>query len=162
MELDEVNETILYVLQRDARRVTTREIGEQAGVSASTVRNRIERLEDEGVIRGYYPEIDYDGAGLQLRVLFVCSATGHERGAVIERVRDVSGVVGIRKLVDGTEDVQIEAVGTDTDDVARISDEVSELGLQIANSTVVTSTHQQPFDHFGERFVDETRDDRSD
>lgn len=162
MELDEVNKAILYALQRDSRRVTTREIGERAGVSASTVRNRIERLEGEDVIRGYYPEIDYDRAGLQLHVLFVCSAADLERDAVIERIGDVSGVVEIREFVDGTENVQIEAVGTDTDDIARVSDEMSELGLRIVNSTVVTSTYQQPFDHFGERFVDETPDELSD
>lgn len=46
MDLDGIDEGILYLLQRDARRITTKEMTEQVGVSASTVRNRIDRLEE--------------------------------------------------------------------------------------------------------------------
>lgn len=159
MELDDVNKAILYVLQQDSRQITTREMAEQIGVSASTVRNRIERMEEEDVIRGYYPEIDYDTAGLQLHMLFICSAPGVERNALAETARNVSGVVRIQEVLDGTENVQIEAVGTDTDDIARVSDELSELGLSVVNSKVVKDSYIQPFDHFGEGIVEETNDD---
>lgn len=54
-------------------------MSDRIGVSASTVRNRIEMMESEGVIRGYHPEIDYDAAGLQLHMLFICSAENPER-----------------------------------------------------------------------------------
>ncbi|ADB61868.1 putative transcriptional regulator, AsnC family [Haloterrigena turkmenica DSM 5511] len=155
MELDDVNKGILYVLQHDSRQITTREMADRIGVSASTIRNRIERLEEEGVIRGYYPEIDYDNAGLQLHVLFVCSASGVERSALAETARNVSGVVSVQEVLDGTENVRIEAVGTDTDDIARVGDELSAIGLSIANSKVFKSSHRQPFDHFGEQLVDE-------
>jgi DNA-binding Lrp family transcriptional regulator len=40
-------------------------MGDVVDVSASTVRNRIDRLEQEGVIRGYHADVAYDTAGLQ-------------------------------------------------------------------------------------------------
>lgn len=155
MDLDETNRAVLYILQRDARRITTQEMAEQIGVSASTVRNRIEELENEGIIRGYHPIVDYDKAGLQLHVLFICTAPNPERERLAKQARDVSGVVTIQEVLNGKENVQIEAVGTETDDIARVSDELSSLGFEVINSKILKSYHQQPFDHFGEHLIDE-------
>lgn len=154
MDLDETNRAVLYILQRDARRITTQEMAEQIGVSASTVRNRIEELENEGIIRGYHPIVDYDKAGLQLHVLFICTAPNPERERLAKQARDVSGVVTIQEVLNGKENVQIEAVGTETDDIARVSDELSSLGFEVINSKILKSYHQQPFDHFGEHLID--------
>lgn len=161
MELDDVNKAILFLLQQDSRRITTHEMAERVDVSASTIRNRIETMEAEGIIEGYYPEIDYDKAGLQLHMLFICSAPSLEREALATDARDVSGVVGIHEVLNGTENIQIEAVGTDTDDVGRVSDELSDLGLTVVNSKVLKSSYIQPFDHFGEQLVDEPNDEHA-
>lgn len=156
MDLDDTNKAVLYLLQRDARGLTTREMADRIGVSASTVRNRIEQLESEGIIRGYHPDVDYDKAGLQLHVLFICSAPNPERERLAREAREVSGVVTIQEVLNGTDNVQIEAVGTDTDDIARVSDELSELGFDVVNSKILKSFHKQPFDHFGQHLVDES------
>lgn len=49
-DLDDVDRSVLYVLQQDARGTTAQEITDQVEVSASTVRNRTETLEDARVI----------------------------------------------------------------------------------------------------------------
>lgn len=155
MNLDDTDKGILYMLQNDARDVTTEEMAEEVGVSASTVRNRIEKMEERGVIRGYHPDVDYDRAGLQLHVFFICRAPNPRREQLAKKARDVNGVVTIHEVLNGEENVQIEAVSTDTDDMARITEELSERGLDVVNSKVLKSTHIQPFDHFGEHIVDE-------
>ncbi|WP_276245564.1 MULTISPECIES: AsnC family transcriptional regulator [unclassified Haladaptatus] len=43
--LDAVDKGVIYALQQNARDATTLAVGEQLDVSASTIRNRIERLE---------------------------------------------------------------------------------------------------------------------
>ena len=58
MTLDDVDRTILHALQEEARTTTAEEMGGEAGVSASTIRNRIEKLEKNGIIRGYHPHIN--------------------------------------------------------------------------------------------------------
>ncbi|WP_254531567.1 Lrp/AsnC family transcriptional regulator [Natrinema gelatinilyticum] len=155
MDLDETNKAVLYLLQRDARRITTREMADRIGVSASTVRNRIEQLESEGIISGYHPVVDYDKAGLQLHVLFICTAPNPQREQLAVAARNVSGVVTIQEVLNGKENVQVEAVGTETDDIARISDELCDLGLEIVNSKILKSSYKQPFDHFGKHVIDD-------
>lgn len=51
-DLDDVDRSILYMLQQDARNSTAQDIADRAGVSASTVRNRIDQLEADGIIEG--------------------------------------------------------------------------------------------------------------
>lgn len=155
MDLDETNKAVLYLLQRDARRITTREMADRIGVSASTVRNRIEQLESEGIISGYHPVVDYDKAGLQLHVLFICTAPNPQREQLAVAARNVSGVVTVQEVLNGKENVQVEAVGTETDDIARISDELCDLGLEIVNSKILKSSYKQPFDHFGKHVIDD-------
>lgn len=154
MKLDDTDKGILYLLQQDARRITTKEMAERVGVSASTVRNRIERLEERDIIRGYHPDVDYDEAGLQLHVEMICSAPNPRRAEFAKAARDVDGVVAIREVLNGNENVQIDAVGTNSDDVARITDELSDIGLDVVNTKIIKDTHIQPFNHFGEHVVE--------
>jgi len=123
-------------------------------VSASTVRNRINRMEDAGVVQGYHPEIDYDKAGLQLHAIFICSAPNAGREDLAEAALEVGGVVVVHEVINGSDNVQIEAVGTDTDDMARINDELSDLGLDVVNSKILKSRRVQPFNHFGKQITE--------
>ena len=100
IRLDDVDRGILHALQQDARSSTAAEMGETVGVSASTVRNRIQRLEEAGVITGYNPDIDYEQANYQLHVIIVCRAPPSERSELADRVMDVTGVVTVRRTVD--------------------------------------------------------------
>lgn len=61
--LDELNVRLLKELTTDPRLRTT-ELARRLGVSAPTVRERVARLEEYGVIRGYRLEIDPAALGL--------------------------------------------------------------------------------------------------
>ena len=50
--MDELDQEILDILRRDARAPYT-EIAEQVGTSEGTVRNRVERLTEEGIIERF-------------------------------------------------------------------------------------------------------------
>lgn len=145
MELDDVDRGILFMLQHDARSATAQEIADHVGVSASTVRNRIERLERQGVIRGYFPDIDYESANLPLRVLFVCTAPAMNRSDLGRRVAGVRGVIDVRELMTGRRNLHVEAVGTSTSEITRITDSIHELGLEIESSELLKDRTIQPF-----------------
>jgi len=147
-DLDEVDRGILHMLQLEARETTAQEIADTVGVSPSTVRNRIDQLEAEGVIRGYHPEIDYEAANLPLQILFICSAPPTERSELFEEVMDVHGVVDLRELMTGRRNIHIDVVGTSTKDITRITDAIHDLGLQIDSSELVQQRKRQPFNHF--------------
>lgn len=53
-EIDNIDERILYRLVEDARSTTAPDIADEVGVTDTTIRNRIGRLEENGVITGYH------------------------------------------------------------------------------------------------------------
>lgn len=151
-ELDEIDRGILHMLQTDARNNTTREIGEAVGVSAGTVRNRIEKLEETGVIQGYVPHLNYEKAGFQLKILLTCTANDPS-DALTRELLDEHGVVTVRKLLAGDENYHIQIIGTDTNDVSDIVDSIRDCGLEIVRSEVLDEEHIQPFNHFGKEIA---------
>ena len=61
--LDELNVRLLTELTADPR-LRTSELARRLGVSAPTVRERVARLEESGVIRGYRLDVDPAALGL--------------------------------------------------------------------------------------------------
>ncbi len=64
-QIDDINRRLLAELQDDAR-LTIAELGRRVALSAPAVAERIQRLEQRGVIRGYRAEIDPRALGLAL------------------------------------------------------------------------------------------------
>jgi Lrp/AsnC family leucine-responsive transcriptional regulator len=155
-DLDDVDRSILYLLQRDARNTTAQDIADSAGVSASTVRNRIDQLEEDGIIRGYHPEIDYEAANLPLQVTFVISAEPTNLAEFSEDIRGIQGVIDVREMLTGRRNIQVDVVGTSTADITRITDAIHDLGVEIESSEMMRQRHVQPFNHFFLQGTDET------
>jgi Lrp/AsnC family leucine-responsive transcriptional regulator len=63
--VDGTNRLILSELQDDAR-VTVAELGRRVGLSAPAVADRLQRMENEGVIRAYRADIDPRALGYSL------------------------------------------------------------------------------------------------
>lgn len=147
-DLDQIDRGILHLLQMDARHTTAKEIGDKTGVSPSTVRNRIDRLEADGVITGYQPLIDYEAANLPLQVLFVVTAPPTERTEVVEQLMEIKGVVEVRETLTGRRNIYVETVGTNTEDVTRMTDAIHDLGLEIESSDIMKQRRSRSFNHF--------------
>lgn len=146
--LDELDRYIIYALQVDARHTSSSDIADRMGVSASTVRNRIARLEEDGVIRGYHADIDYEEAGFQLYTLIICTAPIPEREEYVEQALEVEGVVDVQEVMTGEENVLVTAVGKDGDDLTRIGRELSAIGLQVVDEDIIRSHHTHPYHQF--------------
>lgn len=143
-ELDEIDEQILSILQDDARNNTNTLIGERVGVSPSTVGKRIKELERSGIIKGYKPDIDYDEAAFPLRVLFICTTGINERSDLIEEARSLRGVVSVRELMTGKENVHIEVVGQSNQDITHMATAIDSLGIDINEEILVKNEFHDP------------------
>jgi len=64
-KVEEINRKILSLLTGDGRMSFT-ELARKTGLSVSAVQQRVRRLEERGVIKGYVALIDSDQAGLPL------------------------------------------------------------------------------------------------
>lgn len=142
--LDEVDRQILHFLQEDARNNTNSAISDRIGVSPSTVGKRIKSLESEGIIKGYYPDVDYDRADYPLHVLFICTTTITERADLIQEVRDLTGVVSVQELMTGEENVHIEVVGSENDDITELATAIDDLPIDINEEILVKNEYPQP------------------
>ena len=136
------------MLQRDARNSTAQEIADRAGVSASTVRNRIDQLEADGIIQGYHPEIDYEAANLPLQVTFIVSSPPKRLEDNSEKLRGIQGVIDVREMLTGRRNLHVDVVGTSTSDLTRITDAIHDIGVEIESSDMMRTRHVQPFNHF--------------
>ena len=147
-DLDSVDRAIIHALQADARHTSSSTIAEEVGVSASTVRNRIGRLEEAGIVRGYHADIDYERAGYQLYTLIVCTAPIPDREALARAALDIEGVVSVREVMTGAENVHIGVVGTDGDDLSRIGRELNDLGFDIVDEDLIRNDFSNPYHGF--------------
>ncbi|WP_227377584.1 Lrp/AsnC family transcriptional regulator [Haladaptatus halobius] len=146
--LDELDRSILYALQQDSRHTSSGDIAEREGVSASTVRKRIQRLEEEGIITGYHVAIDYETAGLPLHAKLVCSAPIPQREELARQARDIPGVEAVREIMNGHNNVYINIIGTDHDDLSRIGQDLYELGLDIEDEQIIRNEYVCPYRGF--------------
>lgn len=147
--LDEVDRRILQLLQRDARNATAVEIAEEMAVSDGTVRNRIDRLEEQGVIEGYVPIVNYERAGYPLEMHISCTAPLPARQRLAEQAPQVGGVVAVSELMTGRNNIEITAVAPTHDGLTDTAKELHELGLQVESQDLISDRYVRPFDHFG-------------
>jgi len=147
--IDEIDRRILYYLARDARNTTASEIAEEMEVTAATIRNRIRQLEAEGVLRGYLADINYKSIEGHVTYQFSCTAPIPERDRLAQSALEVSGVVAVRELMTGKTNIAVTAVGSNTEDISRIAGELSDIGLQIEDESVIEGEYHQPYSPFG-------------
>jgi DNA-binding Lrp family transcriptional regulator len=87
MTLDETDRLILRALQREGR-LTSQELADKIGLSASQCARRRQRLEEDGIISGYRATIDVAKAGAAIIALIriVMSAHSKENAATFRRL----------------------------------------------------------------------------
>jgi Lrp/AsnC family leucine-responsive transcriptional regulator len=147
--LDQIDKRILYHLGRDARNTSAPDIAETVNVSPATVRNRIDQLETRGIIKGYHADIDYERAEGLLTNRFNCTSGSADREKLAKQVLQVSGVVNVREIMTGKEDLEVKAIASDTTELSRIGDAIQELGLEIEDQDIIKREHFHPYQPYG-------------
>ncbi|WP_436926507.1 Lrp/AsnC family transcriptional regulator [Halosimplex amylolyticum] len=149
-ELDDLDRAILHALQDDARKLSTSTIADRMDVASSTVRTRIRNLEEAGIITGYHADVDYEAAGFQLHTLIVCTAPVPDRERLAQEALEIEGVVAVREVMTGNENVHVEVVGRDGDDLSRIGRELDELGFEIEDEDIIRNEYVHPYSGFAD------------
>lgn len=155
--LDEVDRRIIHALMNDARNTSAPMIAEDLNVSAGTIRNRIERLEEDGVIQGYTAIINFERAGGRMTAVFICTAPGAEREQLALAVQSIPGVIHVRVLMLGRPDLQVVAVGDDTNDLRRVAEALAQMDISIEDEELLQTQLHSPYQPFGP-----TAEERSD
>lgn len=83
---------LLKLLQENAR-LSFRQIGEAIGLTAPAVTERVRRLEDAGVIKGYRAEVDLPSLGLPITAFVHLTSNSPQSLAFRKAVLDMPEVV---------------------------------------------------------------------
>lgn len=146
--LDNIDRQILHALMDDARNTSAPMIAENLSVSAGTIRNRIDRLEEEGIIQGYTATIDFERADGRLTSLYMCTVPAADRERLALAAQAIPGVIDVRILMAGRRDLHVVAVGEDTEDLREIARSLSELDIQIEDEELLQTEIQSPYTPF--------------
>lgn len=146
--LDEIDRRIIYDLMVDARNTSAPMIAEEVNVSPGTIRNRIDSLEENGVIKGYTATVDFEKAEGRLTSLYMCTVPAAERERLALEVQSIPGVVNVRVLMAGKRDLHVVAVGEDTEDLRRIARELSELDIEVEDEELLQTEINSPYAPF--------------
>ncbi|TYL37621.1 AsnC family transcriptional regulator [Natronococcus pandeyae] len=149
IRLDDVNKRIIHALMGDARNTSAPMIAEEVGVSPATIRNRINQLEDAGIIKGYHANVDFDAADDMLTTLYVATAPVEERARLAQQARTITGVVNVREFMAGRANLHVLAVGSDVEGVNDVARELTSLGLDIDDEKLVRTEQFQSYHPFG-------------
>ena len=95
--LDGTNRRLLLELQGDAR-LTLAELGRRVGLSPPAVAERIQRLEQEGVIAGYRAELSPRALGYSLSAILRVRPAPRELQKVAELARETPEVVECHRV----------------------------------------------------------------
>ena len=95
--LDEVNIRILEELRREPR-LTMTALGRRVGMSAPAVTERVRRLEEAGIIRGYRLDLDAAALGLPLTAYIRVRPDPGQLPRVAELARSIPEVVECHRI----------------------------------------------------------------
>ena len=93
--MDQTDFAILEALQQNAREKKS-VLAREMGIPATTLQERIRRLESKGVIEGYRASINPEKLGLSVQAFIAVSLKNHESNAIRQFERGVADIPCIR------------------------------------------------------------------
>lgn len=138
--LDETDTKLLELLQANAR-TSAVDLAENLGVSDNTIHNRIDQLEEAGVIEGYTAIVNHDATELNFTWLIICTARISDRKAVAENASSLPGVIEVTELMTGQRNLHIKVIGAEKQDVTHLAGQLDNLNLEINDEILLRDEH---------------------
>lgn len=108
MKLDSINWKILECLQQNARQSNT-QIAKHVGISSPAVAERIKKMEDVGIIEGYFAKVSHFETDHQLKAIITLRAFMGRLKPFLQTVTTFDEVVNCYRIT-GNENIVMEVV----------------------------------------------------
>jgi len=145
MKLDALNRKIIKCLQTNARQ-SNAEIGRQVGISSPAVSERIKKMEDAGIIKGYFANVSPFECGYQLNAIITLRAFMGKLKPFLSRVKKYDEVLNCYRIT-GNENIVMEVVLKNQKHLESFIDQLITYGetkTQIVLSQVVENNEVKP------------------
>jgi DNA-binding Lrp family transcriptional regulator len=136
MTYENLDAKLINALLGDGR-ASLRSLAEELDVSVTTVSNHLRDLEDQGVIEGYTPRVNYDALGYDVTAIIQLKVEGSALPDITERLRGHKQMTTVYEV---TGDYDVIAVGKfeDTDGMnAQIKELLTDADIRESNTSVV-------------------------
>jgi len=138
--VDAVDRKIVTLLRENARR-SFKDIGKHVHLSAPAVKRRVDRLEDEGVIRGYTAVVDPAAFGWHTEAFVDLFCDGRMPGEAIKRAVKEEPAVVSAHTVAGEASALLHVMAEDTRDLELALERIRKVdGVDRTVTEVVLST----------------------
>jgi DNA-binding Lrp family transcriptional regulator len=127
-------------------RASLRSLAEDLDVSVTTVSNHLSDLEEQGIIQGYTPKVDYDELGYDVTAIVQLKVEGSSLPEVTDSLQEHKQMISVYEV---TGDYDIIAIGkfSDTDGMnEQIKTLLTDPEIKESNTSVVlnaASEHEQ-------------------
>jgi Lrp/AsnC family leucine-responsive transcriptional regulator len=142
-DLDATDLAILDQLQRNCKQPLA-EIGKQVGLTASSVVERIKKLEDAGVVRGYVALVDARSVGKDVTA-FIGVSISHPR-AFEPFEKEIESAADVLEChhVTGQHTLMLKVKTESTETLEQLIDQIRRIeGVTRTETMVVLSTHTE-------------------
>ena len=139
MTYENLDKRLINALLSDGR-ASLRSLAEDLDVSVTTVSNHLSDLEEDGIIQGYTPVVDYGEVGYDVTAIIQLKVEGSALPDITERLQDHRQMVSVYEV---TGDHDIVAIGkfTDTDHMNEgIKELLIDPDIKESNTSVVLNT----------------------
>lgn len=139
INLDEISLKILALLQKNARMSFT-EIGNEIGLTSSSVAERVRKLEESGIIENYTINLNHEKIGFPIVAVMLVSFAGvftQQEKSIVDTLAKYYQVTECIRIT-GKNDFLIKILVTSMEEFKIINDEVAKYG-QVETSLVVTN-----------------------
>ncbi|WP_123535247.1 Lrp/AsnC family transcriptional regulator [Halosimplex salinum] len=138
-DMDDTDRRIIGALLQNGR-ASASELAEHAEIATATAAKRLQRLEEEGVIGGYQPEVDYESFGYEVTAVFRLDVDGTGLATVVDDLRDTGHMVGVYEVT-GEDDVVAVGKFEDTQTLnAQIKSLLTHPEVRSARTSIVLDT----------------------
>nr|MDO8084311.1 Lrp/AsnC family transcriptional regulator [Candidatus Sigynarchaeum springense] len=136
--MDDLDRKILAELQKDAR-VPFRKISELHGISIGTVHNRLKKLKDDGILKGFVPVLDNQKLGFTIIALVYIKVEGGHLQDIEAQLGKFTEINVIFKT-SGIYDLVLIARFQNMIDFSSFNNKVSKLLFMKAETNIVLDT----------------------
>lgn len=144
MKLDNLDRHLLRELESDARQ-SFRDLSKKTGVSVVTVAQRVRKMEEEGIIRGYAGDINQEKLGYEITTITEVTVSKGKLVEVQERIAKLNSVCAVYDVT-GIEDSIVISKFRNRDDVSKFTKELLAVPhIERTNTHLVLNTYKEDF-----------------
>ena len=135
--MDNVDLQVLRKLQEDGR-VTMKALAEEVGLSSPAMIERVRRLEEREVLKGYRALVNPRAVGRSLTALINVSLDRVDYDAFLEALREQSAVEECHRVT-GDQAFVVKAHVASTEDLEVLIDELQQVGAKCSTNIVLST-----------------------